>query len=152
MRNLPLTFDCSTYSQKLEEDFAKFCGLVRIYELYLQKNNIGHTKVHRIPESASIEMPPFRPQYIKFPKTVFYSVNLVSPCTEVLLLGKLWSKTATKILLLCQAFVRYFWPFFQTVVYLDLTDDYTVFFPFHYFFLFIVCPLLKTKLSSTVAY
>ena len=33
-RNLPLTFDCSTYSQKLVEDFAKFCGLFRIYELY----------------------------------------------------------------------------------------------------------------------
>ena len=34
-RNLPLTFDYSTYSQKLGEDFAKFCGLLRIYELYL---------------------------------------------------------------------------------------------------------------------
>ena len=34
MRNLPLTFDCSTYSQKLGEDFVKFCGLLRIYELY----------------------------------------------------------------------------------------------------------------------
>ena len=34
MRNLPLTFDYSTYSQKLGEDFAKFCGLLRIYELY----------------------------------------------------------------------------------------------------------------------
>ena len=33
MRNLPLTFDHSTYSQKLGEDFAKFCGLLRIYEL-----------------------------------------------------------------------------------------------------------------------
>ena len=33
LRNLPLTFDYSTYSQKLEEDFAKFCGLLRIYEL-----------------------------------------------------------------------------------------------------------------------
>jgi len=33
--NLPLTFDYSTYGQKLEEDFAKFCGLLRIYELYL---------------------------------------------------------------------------------------------------------------------
>ena len=35
LRNLPLTFDHSTYSQKLVEDFAKFCGLLRIYELYL---------------------------------------------------------------------------------------------------------------------
>ena len=34
MRNLHLTFDYSTYSQKLCEDFAKFCGLLRIYELY----------------------------------------------------------------------------------------------------------------------
>ena len=37
MRNLPLTFDCMYCSQKLGEDFAKFCGLLRIYELY-QKN------------------------------------------------------------------------------------------------------------------
>ena len=34
LRNLHLTFDHSTYSQKLGEDFAKFCGLLRIYELY----------------------------------------------------------------------------------------------------------------------
>ena len=33
-QNLPLTFDHSTYSQKLGEDFAKVCGLLRIYELY----------------------------------------------------------------------------------------------------------------------
>ena len=33
LRNLPLTFDYSTYSQKLGEDFAKFCGLLKIYEL-----------------------------------------------------------------------------------------------------------------------
>ena len=33
VRNLPLTFDYSTYGQKLGEDFAKFCGLLRIYEL-----------------------------------------------------------------------------------------------------------------------
>ena len=31
--NLPLTFDYSSYGQKLGEDFAKFCGLLRIYEL-----------------------------------------------------------------------------------------------------------------------
>ena len=36
MRNLHLTFDFSTYSQKLGEDFAKFCGLLRIYELYVK--------------------------------------------------------------------------------------------------------------------
>ena len=34
LRNLPLTFDHSTYSQKSVEDFAKFCGILRIYELY----------------------------------------------------------------------------------------------------------------------
>ena len=33
LRNLPLTFDYSTYSQKLGEDFAIFCGFLRIYEL-----------------------------------------------------------------------------------------------------------------------
>ena len=32
MRNLPLTFDCMYCSQG--EDFAKFCSLLRIYELY----------------------------------------------------------------------------------------------------------------------
>ena len=34
MRNIHLTFDYSTYSQKSGEDFAKLCGLLRIYELY----------------------------------------------------------------------------------------------------------------------
>ena len=34
-RNLHLTFDSSTHSQKKGEDFAKFCGLLRRYELYL---------------------------------------------------------------------------------------------------------------------
>ena len=33
LQNLPLTFDYSTYGQTLGEDFAKFCGLLRIYEL-----------------------------------------------------------------------------------------------------------------------
>ena len=37
LRNLPLTFDYSTYGQKLGEDFAKFYGLLRINELYLSK-------------------------------------------------------------------------------------------------------------------
>ena len=35
-RNLPLTFDCMYSSQKKVEDFAKFCGLLRICGLYLQ--------------------------------------------------------------------------------------------------------------------
>ena len=34
LQNLHPTFDHSTYSQKLGEDFTKFCGLLRIYELY----------------------------------------------------------------------------------------------------------------------
>ena len=40
LRNLHLTFDWHYIGQKLGEDFAKFCGLLRIYELYqwLQKN------------------------------------------------------------------------------------------------------------------
>ena len=29
------TFDCMYCSQKLGEDFAKFCGLLRIYELQI---------------------------------------------------------------------------------------------------------------------
>ena len=34
LQNFPLTFDCINCSQKFGEDFAKFCGLLRIYELY----------------------------------------------------------------------------------------------------------------------
>ena len=33
LKNLHLTFDCMYCSQKLGEDFAKFCGLLRIYEV-----------------------------------------------------------------------------------------------------------------------
>ena len=36
LRNLYLTFVLWSASQKLGEDFAKFSGLLRIYELYLQ--------------------------------------------------------------------------------------------------------------------
>ena len=48
----------------------------------------------RGPESASIEIPPFRAHFIKFSKTVFYQVNLVSQCShlEVLLLSKFGSE------------------------------------------------------------
>ena len=42
LQNLPLTFDYSTYSQKLGEDFAKFCGLLRIYELYWRNWNVNY--------------------------------------------------------------------------------------------------------------
>ena len=34
LRNIHLTFDYSTYSQKKGEHFAKFCGLLRRYEIY----------------------------------------------------------------------------------------------------------------------
>ena len=44
LRNLHLTFDYSTYSQKLVEDFAKSCGLLRIYELY----NRGSFFLHKL--------------------------------------------------------------------------------------------------------
>ena len=37
LRNLHLKFDYSTHSQILCGDFAKFCGLLRIYELYEQE-------------------------------------------------------------------------------------------------------------------
>ena len=37
LRYLHLTFDCMYCSQKRGGDFAKFCGLLRIYELYEQK-------------------------------------------------------------------------------------------------------------------
>ena len=48
----------------------------------------------RGPEYASIEIPPFRPHFIKFSKTVFYEVNLTSQQShlEVLLLSKFWSE------------------------------------------------------------
>ena len=39
LRNLPLTFVYSTYRQKKGEDFAKFCGFLRIYELYSLVDN-----------------------------------------------------------------------------------------------------------------
>ena len=35
MLNLPLTFVLCSASQKQGKDFAKFCGLLRIYELYI---------------------------------------------------------------------------------------------------------------------
>ena len=35
------------------------------------------------PEYLSIEIPPFRPHFIKFSKIVFYEVNLVSQCSHL---------------------------------------------------------------------
>ena len=53
------------------------------------------------PESASIEIHNFfqRPHFIKFSKTAFYEVNLVSQCshTQVLLLCKFVSKRGISI-------------------------------------------------------
>ena len=34
LRNLHLTFDWHYIGKKKGEDFAKFCGLLRVYELY----------------------------------------------------------------------------------------------------------------------
>jgi hypothetical protein len=46
------------------------------------------------PESASMEIPPYSPNFIKFSKTVFYEVNLTSQCShlEVLLITKFGSE------------------------------------------------------------
>ena len=46
MWNLHLTFVLCSASQKEGGDFAKFCGLLRIYELYMKKgkNNNPTTK------------------------------------------------------------------------------------------------------------
>ena len=38
LRNLQLTFVLCSASQKWGEDFAKVCGLLRIYELYHKKS------------------------------------------------------------------------------------------------------------------
>ena len=37
--NLHRTFDCVYRSQIKGIDFAKFCGLLRIYELYIEKGD-----------------------------------------------------------------------------------------------------------------
>ena len=34
LRNLHLAFDCMYCSQKWGEDFAKICGILRVYELH----------------------------------------------------------------------------------------------------------------------
>ena len=44
LRNLHLTFDCMYCNQKLGEDFANFCGLLRIYELYVSTRKISKFK------------------------------------------------------------------------------------------------------------
>ena len=56
-RNLPLTFDYSTYSQRLGEDFAKFCGVLRIYELYSKKILINQNIFLNQSTSSGILLP-----------------------------------------------------------------------------------------------
>ena len=60
---------------------------MRSWKQILPQHQISYL---RSPEAASIEIPPFRRYIIKFSKTVFYEVNLVSQCLhlEVLLLCK----------------------------------------------------------------
>ena len=41
LQNLHLTFDSMYCSQKLGEDFEKFCGLLRIYELYCMECSLN---------------------------------------------------------------------------------------------------------------
>ena len=41
------------------------------------------TAASRGPESASMEIPLFRPHFIKLSKTVFYEVNLTSQCSHL---------------------------------------------------------------------
>ena len=53
MRNLPLTFDSMYCSQKLWKDFAKFCGLLRIYELYVKYPHLSSQGVKLGPRSLS---------------------------------------------------------------------------------------------------
>ena len=55
--------------------------------------------IPKIPESVSVEIPPFRPHFINLLKTVFYEVNLVSQCShlEVLLLSKFGSERGISI-------------------------------------------------------
>ena len=68
---------------KIEEFFDKYYHSIKVHTTYL-----------RAPESASIEIPPFRPHFVKFPKPVSYEVNLTSQHShlEVLLLSKFWSE------------------------------------------------------------
>ena len=48
MQNLPFIFDYSIYSQKQGEDFARFFGLLRIYELYhkVASTNTSRSEAH----------------------------------------------------------------------------------------------------------
>ena len=50
LRNLYLTFDCMYCSQKWGEDFAKFCGLLRIGigTLWKETSSKGHKKIKKI--------------------------------------------------------------------------------------------------------
>ena len=65
-------------------------------QLLLPQHQSTHPKG---PESASIEIPPFRSDLIKFSKTVFYEVNFVSQCSllQVHLLSKFGSERGISI-------------------------------------------------------
>ena len=76
----------------------KFCPRTVWPDLQPECNCMAGDKYHQAskyilkgPESASIEIPSFRPQFIKFSKTVFYEVNFVTQCShlEILLLSNL---------------------------------------------------------------
>ena len=58
------------------------------------KHSMASVNLNKSPESVSIEIPPFKPHFIKFSKTVSYEVNLVSHCShlEILLLSKFGSE------------------------------------------------------------
>ena len=52
LRNFQLTFDCMYCSQKLGEDFAKFCGILRIYELYISWKVFDIEHISKLSEHA----------------------------------------------------------------------------------------------------
>ena len=118
MRNLPLTFDCVYYSQKWWEDFAKFCGLLRIYELYQHAKNLVNSqctlksfetsKLHNkidgttIHYTAKLPLGPFRSRSAKVWRSVLcqntkvhliygsFFMRLLSQCSaEVMSFAKL---------------------------------------------------------------
>ena len=56
LQNHHLTFDCTTYGQKLGGDITKFCGLLRIYELYYAYPG-WNAKANFVKDAFSIEIP-----------------------------------------------------------------------------------------------
>ena len=68
-------------------------------EVFLKNTTAASKYIPRRPESASIEIPPFRTHFKKISKTVSYAVNFVSQCShlEVLLLIKFGSERGISI-------------------------------------------------------